>query len=190
MAFRIEPQVIPDVVRIVPERHGDERGFLMETYRRSAFVEAGIEASFVQENHVRSRPGVLRGLHYQVAPAAQGKLIRVVRGRIFDVTVDLREASPHRGDWLGVELGAEGGEVLWVPPGFAHGYCVLSDGADVAYKLTAEYHPELEGGIRWDDPTLEIDWPIRDPVLSVKDRGLPPLAEIGTPFPGRSGEGA
>lgn len=190
MAFRIEPQRIPDVVRILPERHGDERGSLMEVYRRSAFVEAGIEATFVQENHVRSRSGVLRGFHFQVPPGAQGKLIRVVRGRIFDVAVDLREASRHRGDWVGVELDAEGGEVLWVPPGFAHGYCVLSEGADVSYQLTAEYQPELERGVRWDDPTLGIDWPLRDPVLSVKDRGLPLLADIGTPFPGRAGEGA
>ncbi len=113
----------------------------------------------------------------------------MVRGRIFDVTVDLREASRHRGEWVGVELDAEDGELLWVPPGFAHGYCVLSEGADVSYQLTAEYQPELERGIRWDDPTVGIDWPLRDPVLSVKDRGLPSLSEVGTPFPGRAGEG-
>jgi len=182
VAFRFEPLAIPDVIRVVPERHGDARGRFMETYRRSAFREGGIDAAFVQDNAARSRRGVLRGLHFQVPPSAQGKLIRVVRGRVYDVAVDLRRGSPYRARWVGMELDPEEGALLWVPPGFAHGYCVLSEVAEVTYKVTAEYAPGLERGIRWDDPELGIDWPVDEPLLSPKDRGLPRLSSLELPF--------
>lgn len=182
MSFTFEPTEIPDVRVVVSTRHDDARGFLMERYRRSAFAEAGIEASFVQDCVVRSGPRVLRGLHYQIPPSAQGKLVGVVRGAIFDVAVDLRGDSSTRGRWVGRRLEASSGGMLWVPPGFAHGYAVLSDGADVVYSMTAEYDPERERGIRWDDPALGIVWPLADPVLSPKDRALPPLDEAEATF--------
>lgn len=187
MSFTFHPTRIPDVVRVRPTRHEDDRGSFMETYRRSAFAEAGIDVDLVQHNTARSRQGVLRGLHYQLPPAAQGKLVRAVRGRIFDVAVDLRRGSAHRGEWVGVTLDAGEGDLLWVPPGFAHGYCVLSAEAEVAYGVTAEYAPHLDRGIRWDDPELGIDWPVDEPILSEKDRALPPFAEAETPF-GRAGD--
>lgn len=182
MSFTFDRTEIPDVVRVLSTRHGDDRGFFMETYRRSAFVEAGITADLVQHNVARSSQGVLRGLHYQLPPAAQGKLVRAVRGRIFDVAVDLRRGSPTRGRWVGVVLDGRDGSLLWVPPGFAHGYCVLSSEADVAYGVTSEYAPRLDRGIRWNDPEIGVEWPVADPALSEKDRALPLLSEAETPF--------
>lgn len=182
MSFTFEPLRIPDVIAVRPERHVDDRGCLVESYRSSAFSTAGIDATFVQENVTRSRRRVLRGLHYQVPPKAQGKLIGALKGRIFDVAVDLRVDGPTYGQWVGRTLDAESGELLWIPAGFAHGYLVLSDTADVAYKLTAEYAPELGRGIRWDDPSLGIAWPVPDPVLSPEDRDNPPFALLDSPF--------
>ena len=175
MAFHFTPLSLPDVVLIEPTRYRDDRGFFSETFRASAF-EPHVREAFVQDNMTRSGPGVLRGLHFQLPPKAQGKLIQVVSGVIFDVAVDLRLSSPTFEQWVGNTLSADTGHMLWIPPGFAHGYAVTSDGADVAYKVTAEYDPALDRGIRWDDPDLGIEWPIMDPILSEKDRGLPLLS--------------
>lgn len=154
----------------------------MEQFRESAFHEAGIDARFVQDNAVRSVAGVLRGMHFQLDPAPQGKLVSVLRGSVFDVAVDIREGSPTFGRWVGRRLDEEEGAGLWIPEGFAHGYCVLSDGADVTYKVTAEYRADLDRGFRWNDPDVGIDWPLEGPVLSDRDADLPALSEIGIPF--------
>jgi dTDP-4-dehydrorhamnose 3,5-epimerase len=166
---------IPEVVLVRAKAFHDSRGFFMEAYKFSEFVSNGISVRFVQDNFSRStRRGVLRGLHYQKDPKAQGKLVMVLRGRIWDVAVDIRRGSPTYGRWVAAELSEDEHTMLWVPPGFAHGFCVLSDGADVLYKCTEEYAPELDRGIRWDDPDLAISWPVAEPVLSEKDASLPP----------------
>src|SRR5688572_29027061 len=175
MAFRFEPQSIPDVILVHPTRHVDRRGYFEETYRESAFAESGIAADFVQDNFVRSSRNVLRGLHYQLPPAAQGKLVSVAAGSIFDVAVDLRVESPTFGHWVGCTLDSEHRALLWIPQGFAHGYVVLSETADVVYKVTAEYVAHLDRGVRWDDPAIGIEWPVRDPIVSDKDRAQPTL---------------
>jgi dTDP-4-dehydrorhamnose 3,5-epimerase len=175
MAFRFEPQAIPDVVLVHPTRHVDPRGYFEETYRSSSFEQAGITARFRQDNFARSARGVLRGLHYQLPPADQAKLVSVAAGRIFDVAVDLRAESPTFGRWVGCTLDAERRSLLWIPEGFAHGYVVLSETADVVYKVTAEYLAHLDRGIRWDDPAIGIEWPIREPIVSEKDRAQPTL---------------
>ena len=182
MPFSFRRLAIPDVVVVRPERRGDQRGFFAETYRASEFAGAGIAGPFVQDNLARSGPRVLRGLHYQLPPHAQGKLLQVVRGAVFDVAVDLRRASPTFGRWVGWDLSAEAGDLLWVPPGFAHGYAVLGDGADLTYKVTAEYRADLDRGVRWDDPAIGVAWPLADPVLSPRDLDLPLLSEIESPF--------
>ncbi|MCX7659359.1 dTDP-4-dehydrorhamnose 3,5-epimerase [Caldimonas sp.] len=157
---------LPEVLVFEPRVFGDERGFFLESFRQSVFDEAvGTHVDFVQDNHSRSRRGVLRGLHYQLHPHAQGKLVRVTHGRVFDVAVDLRRSSPRFGQWVGVELSGDNHRQLWIPAGFAHGFLVLSDSADFLYKTTAYYAPQAERCIRWDDPTLGIDWP---------DAGVPP----------------
>lgn len=189
MSFAFTPTEIPAVVQVRPTRHGDERGFFMEVYRRSPFAEAGVDAAFVQWNSARSIRGVLRGLHYQLPPAAQGKLVRVARGRIFDVAVDLRRGSPTFGRWIGATL-EDDGPMLWVPEGFAHGYCVLSAEADVTYGVTAEYAPELDRGVRWDDPEIDVAWPVDEPILSEKDAALPLLARAEIPFRHQDGDPA
>ncbi len=182
MSFTFEPLKIRDVVVVRPQRHLDDRGFFMEVYREEAFAAAGITARFVQDNVALSVRGVLRGLHYQLPPAAQGKLVGVVRGTIFDVAVDLRVGGPTYGRWVSRILDRDDGELLWIPPGFAHGYCVLSDTADVSYKVTAPYRAELSRGIRWNDPALGIQWPVSDPVLSDADQRQPTLARCENPF--------
>lgn len=169
--MRFVPTVLPEVVVVEPDVFGDARGFFLETWHAAKFREGGIDAAFVQDNHSRSRQGILRGLHYQLA-RPQGKLVRVVTGRVFDVAVDLRRASPRFGRWVGVELSEENQRMLWVPPGFGHGFYVLSEMADFVYKCTDFYAPEHERCIRWDDPTLAIDWPIPThaaPLVSAKD---------------------
>jgi dTDP-4-dehydrorhamnose 3,5-epimerase len=175
MAFRFEPLPIPDVLLVHPTRHVDPRGYFEETYRRSAFEQAGIAAEFVQDNFARSSKNVLRGLHYQLPPAAQAKLVGVAAGRIFDVAVDLRAGSPTFGRWVGCTLDAEKRALLWIPEGFAHGYVVLSETADVVYKVTAEYSAQLDRGVRWNDPAIGIEWPVRDPIVSERDRAQPML---------------
>jgi dTDP-4-dehydrorhamnose 3,5-epimerase len=166
-----------------PVVHGDERGFFLETYRRSAIAELGVSDDFVQDNHSRSRRGVVRGMHYQPGMA---KLIRCARGAIFDVLVDLRRSSPGFGRWEGFELSDSNHHALYCPDGFGHGFCVLSDTADVIYKTTAYYEPALEGGFAYDDPAVGIEWPTDvDLAVSARDRDAPRLAEIAgsLPFP-------
>ncbi|MDH4321465.1 MAG: dTDP-4-dehydrorhamnose 3,5-epimerase [Desulfobulbaceae bacterium] len=173
------PTRIPDVVVIEPKVFGDERGFFMETWRGDLFAANGITLPFVQDNHSRSGQGVLRGLHYQIKQP-QGKLARVIIGEVFDVAVDLRKGSPTFGQWVGEVLSAENKKMLWVPPGFAHGFYVLSETAEFFYKCTDYYAPEHERSLRWDDPALNIYWPLLDglsPQLSAKDLAGIPLAE-------------
>jgi len=165
------PTEIPDVLIVKPDVFGDHRGFFMETWHARKFAEAGISANFVQDNHSRSSQGTLRGLHYQVNHP-QGKLVRVLSGKVYDVAVDLRRSSPTFGQWIGRILSDENNEMLWVPQGFAHGFYVLSESADFFYKCTDFYAPECERTLRWDDPDLNIKWPLIDgkqPVLSSKD---------------------
>lgn len=169
--MRFLPTAIPDVFVIEPQVFGDERGFFMETYHRARFTAAGIDADFVQDNHSRSLRGTLRGLHYQIQQA-QGKLVRVVQGEVFDVAVDMRRSSPTFGRWVGEILSAENKRQMWVPPGFAHGFYVLSDSADFVYKCTELYAPLHERCVRWDDASLAIAWPLVDgaaPLVSTKD---------------------
>jgi dTDP-4-dehydrorhamnose 3,5-epimerase len=167
---------LPGVFILEPEVFGDGRGFFLETYRASLFEELGMNIGFVQDNHSRSRRGVLRGLHYQIQQQ-QGKLVRVARGSVFDVAVDVRRDSPTFGQWAGCILDDENHRQFYVPPGFAHGFCVLSDEADFVYKCTDYYHPQSEYGIAWDDPDIGIEWPMRDVVLSAKDSRNPRLHE-------------
>jgi dTDP-4-dehydrorhamnose 3,5-epimerase len=181
MARRLETQ-LDGVVLIEPEVHGDERGFLVETFRDESWREMGIEVDFVQENHSRSGRGILRGLHFQTEPG-QAKLVRCLRGTIWDVAVDLRRDSPNYRRWEGHQLDDERHRQLFVPAGFGHGFCVLSEQADVAYKLSSYYDPATEAGIAWDDPDVGVEWPISEPVLSDRDRGGPRLAEIADSLP-------
>ena len=160
-----------------PEAHADERGFLVETFRQSWWDELDTGISFVQENHSRSRQGTLRGIHFQRQPG-QAKLVSCPRGRIWDVVVDLRRDSASFGRWEGHELDDERHRQLLVPVGFGHGFCVLSDPADVIYKLSSPFDPATEASLAWDDPEVGIEWPISDPILSERDRSAPPLAEI------------
>jgi dTDP-4-dehydrorhamnose 3,5-epimerase len=169
---------LPGVVLVRPRVFEDARGFFMETYHREAFAEAGLPAAFVQDNHSRSTHGVLRGLHYQY-PLWQGKLVRSVSGEIFDVAVDIRRSSSHFGRWFGTVLSADNRLQLYVPPGFAHGFCVLSDVADVVYKCTALYRASDDGALRWDDPDIAIDWPVERPLVSAKDAAAPLLRDLG-----------
>ena len=181
MARRIDTE-IEGLVLIEPDVHGDERGFLVETFRDDGWRELGIEIEFVQENHSRSGRSILRGLHFQTAPG-QAKLVRCLRGRIWDVAVDLRRDSPTYGRWEGHELDDERHRQLFVPAGFAHGFCVLSEQADVHYKLSTYYDAETESGIAWDDPDVGVEWPITDPILSERDRAAPRLAEVADELP-------
>jgi dTDP-4-dehydrorhamnose 3,5-epimerase len=175
------PLTISDVILIEPRIFGDERGFFAETYKASPYTEHGIPP-FVQTNHSHSAHGVLRGLHYQKQPRAQGKLVTCVRGAIFDVGVDIRRGSPTYGEWIGETLSDENHRLLYIPPGFAHGFCVLSDVADVIYQVTAEYAHALDRGIIWNDPDIGIDWPIEAPLLSPKDAAQPRLHEADNDF--------
>lgn len=168
--MKCTPTAIPDVVLLEPQVFEDERGFFMETWQRRKFAAAGIDVDFVQDNHSRSVKGTLRGLHYQLPPHAQGKLVRVTVGEVFDVAVDIRRGSPTFGQWVGEYLSAENKRMLWIPPGFAHGFYVTSDVAEFQYKCTDYYAPECERCIRWDDPGLGIKWPTKgDPLVSTKD---------------------
>lgn len=187
MAFRFERLAIPDVILVTPERFTDARGSFTETYKRSAFAAGGIPDAFAQDNSSFSRAGVLRGLHYQAPPAAHAKLVRCAAGEILDVAVDLRRGSPTHGAHVAVTLSGENGRLLYVPEGFAHGFLALSD-ATVTYKLTAEYAPEWDRGLAWDDPDLAIPWGVSGPILSERDRRHPTLAATDSPF--RYGAGA
>jgi dTDP-4-dehydrorhamnose 3,5-epimerase len=165
---KISSTAIPEVLLIEPDVFGDSRGFFMESWNRRKFAEHGLSVEFVQDNHSFSSRGVLRGLHYQLR-RPQGKLVRVVTGRVFDVAVDIRRGSPGFGKWVGVELSADNRRQLYIPHGFAHGFCVLSDTADFLYKCTAYYDPQDEHGIIWNDPLIGIDWPAGEFVVSGKD---------------------
>jgi len=169
---------IPEVVLLEPKVFGDDRGFFMESFNQEVFNQlTGLDVAFVQDNHSRSTQGVLRGLHYQLAPKAQGKLVRVVRGSVFDVAVDIRKSSPTFGKWVGVELSESNHRQLWVPPGFAHGFLVLSETAEFLYKTTDYYAPALERSILWNDPQLAIQWPDGiEPRLSLKDEQAKPFS--------------
>lgn len=172
-----------EVLILEPKAFGDERGFFMESFNQQAFDDAvGQRVSFVQDNHSRSEKGVLRGLHYQLPPHAQGKLVRVVRGAVFDVAVDMRRHSPRFGRWVGEHLTEENRRQLWIPPGFAHGFLVLSDSADFLYKTTDYYAPHAEAALRWNDPSVGIAWPDagRAPLLSGKDAAAPTLQDAQT----------
>jgi len=181
--MKVTPTAIEGLLIFEPKVFGDERGFFLESYNQKAFDDAlGQEVCFVQDNHSRSSKGVLRGLHYQLPPHAQGKLVRVTQGSVFDVAVDMRRGSPSFGRWVGVELSGENHRQLWLPLGMAHGFLVTSDSADFLYKTTQYYAPEAERCVRWDDPAIGINWPALDrpPLLSGKDTAAPQLAEAPT----------
>jgi len=177
---KVTPLELPEVLLLEPRVHGDARGFFLESYNERAFREAtGLTVHFVQDNHSRSARGVLRGLHYQLAPHAQGKLVRVAAGSVFDVVVDIRQDSPRFGRWAGVELSAENHRQLWIPPGFAHGFLVLSDSADFLYKTTDYYAPECEVTVLWNDSRIGIRWPVgpsSQPLVSARDAAAAPLS--------------
>lgn len=179
MPLKALPTELPEVVILEPPVHGDARGFFFESYNRTAFREAtGVDPEFVQDNHSRSARAVLRGLHYQLPPHPQGKLVRVANGAVFDVAVDIRRSSPQFGRWVGVELSAENRLQLFIPAGFAHGFVALSDGAELLYKTSGYYAADCDRSIRWNDPEIGIDWPFdEDPVLSAKDEAAPYLRE-------------
>jgi dTDP-4-dehydrorhamnose 3,5-epimerase len=179
---RFVPTAIPDVLIIEPDVHRDGRGFFLETYHEKKYREGGVPGPFLQDNHSLSVCGTLRGLHLQ-ARRPQGKLVRVVEGEIFDVAVDVRRGSPAFGRWVGHTLSAENFRQCWVPPGFAHGFCVLSELAHVEYKCTDFYDPAGEIGIVWNDPTIAIVWPIENPIVSERDRRHPRLDELVSMLP-------
>jgi dTDP-4-dehydrorhamnose 3,5-epimerase len=180
----ITPLAIPEVLLITPKRHGDGRGWFAETWSRRSLAEAGVEADFLQDNQAfNGRKGTLRGLHFQQAPHPQAKLVRVLKGAIYDVAVDLRDGSPTYGRFVAAELTAERGEQLFIPRGFAHGYCTLTDDCELFYKVDGLYAPQTEGGVIWNDPDLAIPWPLdREPVLSDKDKLLPRLRDMTAKF--------
>jgi dTDP-4-dehydrorhamnose 3,5-epimerase len=179
---RVVPTSLPGVVVIEPDVHHDGRGFFLETYHADRYREHGIPGPFVQDNHSRSTAGTLRGLHLQLK-RPQGKLIRVIEGAIFDVAVDVRRGSPAFGRWVGVTLTADGFEQVYVPPGFAHGFCVVSEVAQVEYKCTDLYDPASEIGVAWNDPAIGIVWPVREPLLSARDSRHPLLSELAGVLP-------
>lgn len=182
--MKVERLAIPDVLLIEPARLGDARGFFSEVWSQRSLARHGLDVDFVQDNHSLSREaGVVRGLHFQRPPAAQGKLVRVVRGAILDVAVDIREGSATYGQHVSAVLSAENWRQLWVPRGFAHGFATLEPDTEVLYKVDAYYDREADAGILWNDPALGIDWPVTEAVLSDKDRAAPRLAGIAPPFP-------
>jgi dTDP-4-dehydrorhamnose 3,5-epimerase len=181
----IEPTTLPDVKLVTPKRFGDARGWFAEVYKQSAFEAAGLVVNFVQDNHSMSaQVGTIRGLHFQLPPFAQAKLVRVVRGRILDVAVDVRRSSPTFGQHVAIELSADAGQALFIPVGFAHGFCTLAPDTEVEYKVSAPYAPTHDHGLAWDDPALDIPWPVdaKAAILSDKDRRHPRLADRPTLF--------
>ncbi|HVO94247.1 MAG TPA: dTDP-4-dehydrorhamnose 3,5-epimerase [Terriglobales bacterium] len=182
MPFRFTATELPGLLLIEPVVFADERGFFMETYKHSEFAAQGIDEHFVQANQSHSSRGALRGLHFQNPPVAQAKLVRALAGEIYDVVVDIRRGSPTFGKWQGVHLSDENKHLLYVPAGFAHGFCVTSEMADISYMTSAEYAPASERGIIWDDPDLKIAWPIDRPQLSQRDRGWPRLCDMSGEF--------
>lgn len=177
MGFIFHKTELDGVIFVEPKVFGDSRGFFMETYKASEFAENGIDIKFNQDNHSKSTKGVIRGLHFQYYPKPQAKLVRCYRGKIFDVAVDIRPDSKNFGKWFGVELSEENKKMLYIPEGFAHGFSVLSDEAEVLYKASNEYAPECDAGIRWNDEELNINWQVETPLVSEKDKILPTLSE-------------
>lgn len=182
MSFTFHKMEIPDVILIKPKIYADKRGSFVETYKHTEFITNGITDKFVQDNWSRSAKGTLRGLHFQHIPEAQAKLVMALRGEVFDVAVDIRRKSPTYGRWVGLTLSDSTMQMLYIPAGFAHGFCVLSDEADFIYKVSAEYSPALDSGIRWNDPDIAIEWPITNPLLSQKDSKLPLLKDTEFSF--------
>ncbi len=182
MPFIFKELSIPEVVLIEPIVFRDSRGFFMETYKYSDFARMDVKEYFVQDNYSKSSKGILRGLHFQKNPNAQGKLVQCLKGKIFDVAVDIRKGSPTFGQWVSTELDEENNLILYVPSGFAHGFVVLSEIANVIYKCTREYSPEDDRGIIWNDPDINIQWPVNDPVLSEKDKKHPALKDADNNF--------
>lgn len=178
MPFEASPASIDGLVILKPRCFGDDRGWFMESYKKSAFADLGLAEPFVQDNLSLSSHGTLRGLHYQVVPHAQGKLVTVVTGAVYDVAVDLRPGSKTLGQWFGITITESDPCLFFIPPGFAHGFCALSDDTRFLYKCTAEYHKESERGIRYDDPDLRIEWPVAKPIVSKKDSAMPSLSEV------------
>lgn len=181
----VEALAIADVKLITPARVTDDRGYFSEVYNRRIFEEAGIHGEFVQDNQSLSvRSGIVRGLHFQIPPFAQGKLVRVVRGAVFDVAADIRQSSPTRGQYVSAILSAENACQIWIPPGFAHGFCTLEDRTEVVYKVTDYYAPDCDKGIVWDDPDIAIEWPISaaEVMVSEKDRALPRFSDVPAHF--------
>ena len=178
MPFSFFPGEIPGLIIIEPRVFPDERGFFLETFKESDFTPAGISGPFVQDNHSRSSRGVLRGLHFQKEPHAQGKLVRVSHGAAWDVAVDLRKNSPAYGKWTALELSEDNRRMVYIPPGFAHGFLALEDDTELQYKCTAEYNGYADAGVRWDDPDIAIGWPLTDVIVSEKDMGLPYLKDL------------
>ncbi|WP_375760000.1 dTDP-4-dehydrorhamnose 3,5-epimerase [Corallococcus exercitus] len=174
--MKVQTTELPGVLLLEPRVFGDSRGFFVETFHAQRYQDAGIPSAFVQDNLSRSVRGTLRGLHFQ-EPNGQGKLVQVLAGAVWDVVVDVRKGSPTFGRWMGAELSSGNKWQLWIPPGFAHGFCVLSDSADFFYKCTAPYAPESERSVAWDDPDLAIPWPVKEPLLSVKDQRAPRLRD-------------
>ncbi|MFN9336987.1 MAG: dTDP-4-dehydrorhamnose 3,5-epimerase [Alphaproteobacteria bacterium] len=182
--MKIERLAIPDLLLIEPKRFGDERGFFSEVWSRRTLAAHGITADFVQDNHSLSRQkGVIRGLHFQKPPSAQAKLVRVVRGSILDIAVDIREGSATYGQHVACELSAANWQQLWIPAGFAHGFVTLEEDTEVLYKVDVYYDPKTDAAIAWNDPALAIDWAVSNPILSDKDSKAPLLADIPPPFP-------
>ena len=182
MPFTFKKLSIPEVVLIEPKVFEDNRGFFMENYKYSEFSDFGIKDNFTQDNHSKSVKGVLRGLHFQMLPKAQAKLVRCIKGEIFDVAVDIRKGSPTFGKWVGKTLSEENKKMLYIPIGFAHAFCVLSDEAEINYKSSDEYSQENERAIAWNDPTININWPIKNPIVSEKDAKNDSLDEVENNF--------
>ncbi len=174
--MKVTPTSLPEVLVIEPKVFGDARGFFTETFHAERYAEAGLKLPFVQDNWSRSGKDILRGLHFQL-PRPQGKLVMVVRGAVFDVAVDIRKGSPNFGKWAGVELSGGSPKQFWIPPGFAHGFCTLTDEVDLLYKCTDLYFPSGDRGVLWNDPDLKIDWPVQEPKLSAKDSAAPRLKD-------------
>lgn len=171
---------LPEVLVLEPKVYGDDRGFFLETYHRQRYRDVGVDVDFVQDNHSKSAQGVLRGMHWQVA-RPQAKLVWCIQGKIYDVAVDVRPGSPNFGKWTGAELDSDNKRQIYVPAGFAHGFCALSEGVQIIYKCSDLYDPSDEGGVIWNDPAIGIRWPISEPVLSTKDAVLPPLSAAKLP---------
>ena len=182
MSFIFKRLSIPDVILLTPKVFSDERGFFMESYRNSIFKENGIDTNFIQDMLSHSKKDILRGLHFQKNPKAQAKIVTVVRGKIFDVVVDIRKNSPTYGKWISEILSDDNHKLLYIPEGFAHGYCILSDNADILYKVNEEYSPENESGIIWNDPKINISWPIKNPIISDKDNKFLKLENLDSDF--------